>query len=93
MAQGYCLRCKTTRVMKEVEPKTIKDGRPGLSGECSVCGRKMFRIGAAEAFAGPENGGTGRAKRILGVSVAVGVFSLATGLLSRRLLKKVLLRE
>ena len=43
--QAYCVKCKTKREMKNEKPVTMKNGRTALSGTCSVCGTKMFKIG------------------------------------------------
>jgi hypothetical protein len=31
--------------MKDPKPVTMKNGKPATSGECPVCGTKMYRIG------------------------------------------------
>lgn len=48
MAQGYCVKCREKREMdgaKEVAMKG-KGGqeRRAMTGTCSVCGTKMFKI-------------------------------------------------
>jgi hypothetical protein len=43
--QAYCVKCKSKRDMKNEKQVTMKNGRRALSGTCSVCGTKMFRIG------------------------------------------------
>jgi hypothetical protein len=43
--QAYCVKCKTKRDMKNEKPVTMKNGRSAISGICSVCGTKMFKIG------------------------------------------------
>ena len=45
---GYCLKCKAKRDMKEGSEQviTMKNGKPAVKGECPVCGTKMFKIGA-----------------------------------------------
>lgn len=45
MAQGYCVKCRTKREMKNPEKITLKNGRPATRGTCPNCGTKMFRIG------------------------------------------------
>jgi Domain of unknown function (DUF5679) len=35
--------------MKNEKQVTMKNGRQALSGTCSVCGTKMFRIGGGSA--------------------------------------------
>ena len=37
--------------MKNEKQITMKNGRQALSGTCSVCGTKMFRIGGGSAVA------------------------------------------
>ncbi len=41
----YCARCKKKTVMQNVEAVTMKNGKPGLKGTCSICGSGQFRIG------------------------------------------------
>lgn len=43
--QAYCVKCKTKRDMKNEKQVTMKNGRGALSGTCSVCDTKMFKIG------------------------------------------------
>jgi hypothetical protein len=45
---GHCMKCKEKREMKDVQAVTMKNGKPASSGVCSVCGTKMFKIGAAK---------------------------------------------
>jgi RNase P subunit RPR2 len=45
--QGYCVKCKTKREMKDHVQITMKNGRPATEGKCPTCGTKMFKIGAA----------------------------------------------
>jgi RNase P subunit RPR2 len=50
---GYCVKCKAKREMKGERAVTMKNGRNAITGTCSVCGTKMFKIGG---------GGGGKAK-------------------------------
>jgi len=43
--QGYCMKCKTKREMKDPKAITMKNGKKAQSGTCEVCGTKMFKIG------------------------------------------------
>ncbi|MER5175591.1 MAG: DUF5679 domain-containing protein [Candidatus Nitrosocosmicus sp.] len=43
--EGYCVKCKAKREMKDEKQVTMKNGRPATQGTCSVCGTKMFKIG------------------------------------------------
>ncbi len=45
MVKGYCVRCKETREMKDLEPFTMKNDRKATKGKCSVCDCKMCKIG------------------------------------------------
>ncbi|MGH9991077.1 MAG: DUF5679 domain-containing protein [Nitrososphaera sp.] len=52
---AYCVKCKAKREMKGERAVTMKNGRNALTGTCTVCGTKMFKIGAG--------GGGGKAKK------------------------------
>ncbi len=45
--QGYCLKCKATREMRDAKAVTLKNGRPATQGSFPVCGGKMSRMGKA----------------------------------------------
>jgi len=45
--QGYCVKCKAKREIKNAKAITMKNGKPATQGVCPVCGTKMFRIGKA----------------------------------------------
>jgi Zn finger protein HypA/HybF involved in hydrogenase expression len=49
--QAYCVKCKSKRDMKNEKQVTMKNGRRAISGTCSVCGTKMFRIGGGASVA------------------------------------------
>ena len=42
--KAYCMKCKTERVIKDVQIVTMKNGRPAAQGVCPVCGTKMFKF-------------------------------------------------
>ena len=46
--EAYFMKCKTKREMKDAKPVTMKNGKPATTGTCTVCGTKMFKIGAAK---------------------------------------------
>lgn len=46
--EGYCVKCKAKREMKDEAQVTMKNGKPAVQGICSTCGTKMFKIGAAK---------------------------------------------
>ena len=41
---GYCVRCKTTREMRDVK-QIERGGGPALEGRCSECGSQIFIMG------------------------------------------------
>ena len=43
--QGYCLKCRAKREIKDARAITMKNGRLATQGVCPICGTKMFRIG------------------------------------------------
>lgn len=45
MVEGYCVKCKAKREIKNPKKVTLKNGRPATKGECPTCSTKMFRIG------------------------------------------------
>jgi hypothetical protein len=46
--EGYCMKCKKKSEMVDVKEIKMKNGRPAVSGKCSVCGTKMFKIRATK---------------------------------------------
>ena len=48
--EGYCMKCKVRRDMRDEKRVRMKDGRSAISGMCTACGGKIFRmVGAARA--------------------------------------------
>lgn len=45
--QGYCMKCRSQREMKNAEAITMKNGKPANQGMCESCGGKIFKIGKA----------------------------------------------
>jgi hypothetical protein len=41
---GYCVKCKAKQEIKDAQEVKMKNGRPAMSGVCTVCGTKMFKI-------------------------------------------------
>jgi hypothetical protein len=39
------MKCKEKREMKDTKDVTMKNGKKAVSGVCSKCGTKMFKIG------------------------------------------------
>ncbi len=42
--EGYCLKCKAKKEMKDAEEVTMKNGRKAMKGKCLNCGTGMFKI-------------------------------------------------
>lgn len=49
---AYCMKCKKTQPMKDIEPVVMKNGKPAKRGVCAECGTKMFKIGAGSLVTG-----------------------------------------
>ena len=45
MTQGYCVKCKAMREMKDVKMTTTKRGTKMAKGKCPKCGITVCRIG------------------------------------------------
>jgi Zn finger protein HypA/HybF involved in hydrogenase expression len=45
MVEGYCVKCKKKREIKDPKEVTLKNKKKATKGTCPVCGTKMFRIG------------------------------------------------
>jgi len=43
--EGYCVKCRTKKEIKDAQAITMKNGKPATQGVCPTCGTKMFRIG------------------------------------------------
>lgn len=44
MAQGYCVKCKAKKEMKDAKEVTMKNKRKAMKGQCVSCGTSMFCI-------------------------------------------------
>lgn len=42
--EGYCVKCKAKKIMKDPKEQVLKNGRKAVSGKCTSCGTKMFKI-------------------------------------------------
>ncbi|MDD3520041.1 MAG: DUF5679 domain-containing protein [Actinomycetota bacterium] len=41
---AYCVKCKAKTEIKDAKEVTMKNGRPAVTGTCSKCGTKVFKI-------------------------------------------------
>jgi len=44
MAQGYCVKCKAKKEMKDAKEVVMKNKRKAMKGKCPVCDTSMFCI-------------------------------------------------
>ncbi|MDD5660092.1 MAG: DUF5679 domain-containing protein [Actinomycetota bacterium] len=44
MVDAYCVKCKAKTEIKDAKDVTMKNGRPAVTGTCSKCGTKVFKI-------------------------------------------------
>jgi len=44
MAEGFCVKCKEKREIKNAQEVEMKNKRRALKGTCPVCGTKIFKI-------------------------------------------------
>ncbi|MFN3652766.1 MAG: DUF5679 domain-containing protein [Armatimonadota bacterium] len=45
--EGYCVKCRAKKAIKDAKQVTMKNGRPATEGVCPDCGTKIFKIGKA----------------------------------------------
>ena len=43
--EGYCVKCRTKKEIKDPKQVTLKNSKKAITGTCHSCGTKMFRIG------------------------------------------------
>ena len=49
---AYCVKCTTTRPIKDAEPTFTKSGQPATKGVCPECGTTLYRMGETPAHEG-----------------------------------------
>jgi hypothetical protein len=42
--EGYCVKCKSKKEIKDPVEVTMKNGRKAMKGKCPACGTGIFRI-------------------------------------------------
>ena len=42
--EGYCVKCKAKKEIKDEKEVTMKNGRKAMKGVCPSCGTGMYRI-------------------------------------------------
>ena len=48
--EGYCVKCKDKKEIKDAAEVTMKNGRKAMKGKCPSCGTGMFRILGKQSF-------------------------------------------
>jgi|GEM_PF-5338015 len=48
--QGYCVHCRSQRMMQAAIQVCNKRGRHDLKGQCATCGKAMYRLGGWESL-------------------------------------------
>ena len=43
-AEIYCFKCREKTTSQEVQEVVLKNGRPAVTGQCTVCGTRRFRM-------------------------------------------------
>jgi len=44
MPEGYCVKCKSKKEMKDAKEVVMKNKRKAAKGKCPECGTGMYRI-------------------------------------------------
>lgn len=47
--EGYCMKCREKRELKDPYKVIMKNGRPAYKGTCVECGTQMFKIAGKES--------------------------------------------
>jgi len=42
--EGYCVKCKSKKEIKDGKEVSMKNGRKAMKGNCPECGTGMYRI-------------------------------------------------
>ena len=42
--EGYCMKCKSKKEMKDCKEQVMKNKRKAAKGKCVSCGTSMFKI-------------------------------------------------
>ena len=77
--EGYCVKCRAKREIKDAKAITMKNGKPATQGVCPNCGTKMFRIGKSQVY-------TSLAIRIGRAGIEFQPFFFLRGQLNKRML-------
>lgn len=47
--QGYCLKCRVKKEIKDSKSVTMKNGRPATKAICPTCGTTIYKIGNVQS--------------------------------------------
>ena len=42
--EGYCMKCKAKKEIKDAQRVVLKNGRPAMKGTCPACGTNITRF-------------------------------------------------
>jgi predicted RNA-binding Zn-ribbon protein involved in translation (DUF1610 family) len=42
--EGYCVKCRSKKEIKNAKQTTLSNGRPATEGVCPDCGTKIVRL-------------------------------------------------
>ncbi len=79
MEQGYCVKCKAKKTIKDAEEVTMKNGRSALRGKCPDCGTGMYRILGKKKQFPRHDKNSGQNAYIIKVDFSVRCFYLRGG--------------
>ena len=65
MVEGYCMKCKAKREMKDTQEVVMKNGRKAMKGKCTApsCGTSMFKIMAGPSAKGVKSTSSKKSKK------------------------------
>jgi hypothetical protein len=58
MPEGYCVKCKAKKEIKDAVEEVMKNGRKAIKGKCPTCGTVMFKILGGKASVAPATAPT-----------------------------------
>lgn len=66
---AYCMKCRAKRKIKDPKSITHSNGKDAVTGKCSTCGTKVFRMGKMPAGQGGSPSGSGGGKKKKGGAI------------------------
>ena len=63
MITAYCMKCRAKREIKDPKQIMHSNGKAAITGKCSTCGTKVFRMGQMPARQESPSGGGKKKKK------------------------------